>query len=490
MQFRFGAKSDFIILAMLATAVCLSAPSASATTVTLTASFDGLPVIDSLPDYQYAVIGAYRPSTGTRITTEGMLVDGAIAIDLEPDVYNISLVVGATPFNGRTAAAPGDLRVSRPGIDVPSSGPFEVPVTLFYAVHLTSPYDNGEPWNGNTLSCPSGPPVSPGFTLTWDPVPKVTSYRVQVSHRTCDELVESVFIETTETTIEVTINPMTGSELYIKIDGISDRGNQVVTTPRMVYLDAQNDSMELHFTETSTRTVRSTDSLTAIQVARAPGVGTSFWTSDLTLSNPTDDPVTATLVFTPRGADGSLTYETATLDLPAGATRTVRDVLGSLFGQTTAAGSLELAPRALQAWVRTSTPAGGGSYGQGYPMVAADDTRVLSLDENPRIATGGVVRGTARTNLALAELWGIESTIRVRLLDRDGLELGATQRTLRPFENIQINDIVRDLAGGSAELAEGRVTLEVLSGDGRVAAALSIVDNDSDDPTTVVLEPF
>jgi len=39
-------------------------------------------------------------------------------------------------------------------------------------------------------------------------------------------------------------------------------------------------------------------------------------------------------------------------------------------------------------------------------------------------------------------------------------------------------------------MAEARVEVELIDGGGRVAAALSIVDNGSDDPTTVVLEPY
>jgi len=140
-------------------------------------------------------------------------------------------------------------------------------------------------------------------------------------------------------------------------------------------------------------------------------------------------------VFEGELVGGTFTFEAATVDVPAGATRTIADVLGNAFGLDAAAGSLELTPRELQAWIRTSTPGGGGSYGQGYPMLAADDPRVLSSTGTSRVAAGGVVRGDARTNLVLAELWGIESTVRIRLLDRDGVAVGATDVTLRPFEN-------------------------------------------------------
>lgn len=122
--------------------------------------------------------------------------------------------------------------------------------------------------------------------------------------------------------------------------------------------------------------------------------------------------------------------------------------------------------------------------------MAADDQRVASLAGPARVGTGGVVRGDARTNLAVAELSGAPTTVAIHLLDRDGAPLGTAQRSLRPFENIQLNDVVRVVTAQRPILDEGRLVVEVVEGDGRVAAALSIVDNGSDDPTTVVLEPF
>jgi len=56
------------------------------------------------------------------------------------------------------------------------------------------------------------------------------------------------------------------------------------------------------------------------------------------------------------------------------------------------------------------------------------------------------------------------------------------------YGNIQINDIVSKLSG-VATLTEGTVRVLATSGAGWVAGFLSIVDNTSDDPTTVNMEP-
>lgn len=473
----------------LAAALVVVAASSAASTLTYTAFYDGLPVADTLPDHVFAAVRLFDSATGTSTSFEGELIGGAFSVDVEPGTYSSLFILDTQPLDGRTHAVPGDLAVSLGEVEVPPSGGLVLDAALMYVVRLTSPLDNGEPWPGTLLTCPTGAAVASRFDLVWEPVPNVTSYRVELRRLDCGSFIESTLVDVPGTSLEVTIDPGTAPELLFIISGFTDRGNQVVRGPRMFFDDAAGDFMKVHAADAGSRPIRSTDSRVAIQVARAAGVGTTFWTSDLTLSNPTAAAVTAELAFTPRDADGALDYEVATVDVPAGATRTIPDVLGAVFGLDSAAGSLELSPRRLQAWVRTSTPGGGGSYGQGYPMIAADDPRVVS-SAAPRIAAGGVVRGDARSNLGLAELWGLESAVRVRLLDRSGTEIGATDVTLRPFENTQINDVVRQLAGASTQIVEGRIEVELTGGGGRVAAALSIVDNGSDDPTTVVLEPF
>ena len=106
-----------------------------------------------------------------------------------------------------------------------------------------------------------------------------------------------------------------------------------------------------------------------------------------------------------------------------------------------------------------------------------------------RLGTGGVVKGAARTNLAIVEVWGEAVSVMVRLMDGEGRQLGQRQVELLPLSNVQINDLVSAL-GGPASLAAGLVTLEVVGGDGRVGAVLSVVDNASNDPTTIPLVPW
>ena len=83
---------------------------------------------------------------------------------------------------------------------------------------------------------------------------------------------------------------------------------------------------------------------------------------------------------------------------------------------------------------------------------------------------------------------GENATVEITLFNRDGAELGSTRRTLRGFENIQINRVVRAVLG-QQQLVDGIVEVRLLSGGGRVGAYISIVDNQTDDPTYRLLSP-
>ena len=235
------------------------------------------------------------------------------------------------------------------------------------------------------------------------------------------------------------------------------------------------------------RTAHPPSSIFVPQVARLQGVGSSFWTSDVVLTNPSTSAVIATLTFTPRGMSGLTDYLSETVTVPAGGCRVLEDVVGTIF-RTSGAGSLEVSPASLGVTSRISTPGqSGGSYGQGFPATSSDTAASLAGPVTT-LGAGGLSRGSFRSNLVLTEIWGEGAEVEVFVLDREGIVVGTAGRSLPPFGTIQLNDIV-GLAGGPATLTEGQVTVTVTSGGGRVVAVLSLVDQMTQDPTTLVLEP-
>ena len=155
----------------------------------------------------------------------------------------------------------------------------------------------------------------------------------------------------------------------------------------------------------------------------------------------------------------------------------------------TDAGSLEISPATIRAYARTATTGDEGSYGQSFPAVAVDGGSWASHDGGEIVRAAGIIRGAFRTNLILAEIWGETGVARVRLVDMDGVELGVKTYSLPALGNIQINDVVKVLTGNAGlEVEDAQVEVSVTSGGGRVAGALSVVDQGSDDPITVMLE--
>jgi hypothetical protein len=474
----------------VAGAVCATfmlVPSAFAGTVTGALTYDGLPVLTTLPEITSGSVSAFNTDSRERTLGTVDVVAGTYAIDLPAGTYNISWVLGVDDVSGATSAEAGDLVGNLTNIEVPE-GDLSLDATLYYVVHVTAPFDNadgGVSWGGSADVCPYGPLTTSPVVLQWDPVPGAVHYTVWVGRIACPDFVENVPIEVgSGTSAVIDIDPDEAETISVSIVGHSVSGNDLSTMPNLSYGNIGTVAHYLHALETVGRPTGNADASTILQIANLPGSGDTFWTSDVVLSNPTGSDIPATLTFTPRGADGRMDYTDTVMLVPAGTTRTVANAVEAVTG-TTGAGSLEIRPAAIQAWARTSTAGGDGRYGQGFPAVTVTDDAV---DATGGVLTaGGVVRGPSRTNLILAELWGESAEATVTLFDADGVTLGEKTYAIAPLGNTQVNDLVRRIAG-DVELADARVEVAVSLGDGRVAGALSIVDQSSDDPITVMLE--
>ncbi|MCP4903054.1 MAG: hypothetical protein GY906_39320 [bacterium] len=219
------------------------------------------------------------------------------------------------------------------------------------------------------------------------------------------------------------------------------------------------------------------------QVAHVRGFGSSYWTSQLTVGNPSASEILTDLYYTPRGANGATDFQRAQMTLAAGECRNIEDVVVTTFASA-GAGSLEVVSPVLVVSSRTMTSAsGGGAYGHGMVPIGADQ---VMKQVHAEVHGVGVIKGEgARSNLALNEVWGESARVEVTLMNRLGEILGQREYDLAPYSNHQINDLVYELAQLSS-LNEGQVRVKLLNGPGRIAATLFVVDA-SDDPSTVPL---
>jgi hypothetical protein len=420
-------------------------------------------------------MGTVNVSAGTYIVTDVPVGDGAVQLEIDR----------GNPPDG-SAEEPGDLESIWGYYTITDAGEsLAMDLQMLYMLHATAPVDTAGQLDGYASQCPSGPQVGDVFTLVWDPVPRATTYNVQVLRFDCDYTFTGDWLTTTANSIEIEIG--TAGEDFIKIQffvagqSVSD----LATWPYIQYLDGSANGFFLHGGGGSQplRDSHPPNSYVIPAVANAGGAQGTFWTTALTVFNPIGSPRTVEAFYTPRGSDGTTDYVAAGLELGASSSTTWENVVGTVFG-TSGAGSLEVRGGDIIVSSRTSTPGlEGGSYGQGIPPVAP--YHVMRIGGAQVQWAGGVVRSPAyRTNLGLCEVWGEDAQVRVTLWGEDGSAAGTRTIDLPPFGNSQINDLPHTL-GGLDQMENGMVELEILGGDGRVGAYLSIVDNVTGDPTYV-----
>lgn len=185
--------------------------------------------------------------------------------------------------------------------------------------------------------------------------------------------------------------------------------------------------------------------------AATPGLNGSQWSSDLFLVNPGD--VDTDVVLELNTSEGAGASEPVLVSLPAGQATALADVVRSAF--TTAAptsGSIHVvSSQPLLAWMRTSTPAGGGpaggaTFGQGTGAVP--DGAALDVGGEARIA--GFSHGPSRRSNLILQNTRLDATgapaattVVVDVLLADGTLTASSSYSLSPGEYRQHNRFIQ-----------------------------------------------
>ncbi|MGV8041198.1 MAG: hypothetical protein AB2L07_14360 [Thermoanaerobaculaceae bacterium] len=215
--------------------------------------------------------------------------------------------------------------------------------------------------------------------------------------------------------------------------------------------------------------------------ARTPGLAGSQWRTGLGLLAPADAPANVELRF--HGSSGVLA---SAAYLTAGSQVLYSDVVGDLGGS--GSGALEVrSDRPVDVTSRTYNLVAGnaacypnGTFGQYYPsfgsgdaLDAGDVAFLPHLTENARF----------RSNLAFTNTGPATATVDVDLLGGDGAALGSFSLSIRPGQLVQETRVFQRRAGQTAvERGSARVTVSAGSG---VIVSASVVDNSTNDPTTL-----
>ena len=217
-------------------------------------------------------------------------------------------------------------------------------------------------------------------------------------------------------------------------------------------------------------------------VARTPGAGGTTWTTSLTLANPAASAAEVGVRFLGHDADGTA-GPASSLRLEAGASATYDDVLAALFGLAEGWGALLVtAPGpGLVVVAQTSTPGGGGTYGQAVPAFGAAD---LVTEASSRTIAGVREDAAFRTNLVLASAVAFPVDVEVGLVDASGRPLARGAFSLPPLGMTQATRVVR-LLGVEAPFA-GRLVLPTPTAGGAFASFASLIDAATGDPRTLL----
>jgi len=207
-------------------------------------------------------------------------------------------------------------------------------------------------------------------------------------------------------------------------------------------------------------------------VAHTPGALGTTWQTDVRLFNGSTTTASVTAIFTHAGEEGWNRFAAIKLSIAPKQVMALDDVVASTM-RTSGVGQLEFLgdTEPLVATSRTYTRANGGTYGQFIPAVATTEASTLAYV--PQIQT----TPDFRTNLGFAELNGGSGTVHVTLFDAaTGAMVSQNDYAVLPFGQLQF-----PATGAALMTAE----LRVVSGDARIVAYGSVIDNHSGDPIYV-----
>jgi hypothetical protein len=217
--------------------------------------------------------------------------------------------------------------------------------------------------------------------------------------------------------------------------------------------------------------------------ARAEGEGGAFYTTDLTVVNTGVTEATIFLRFLGHDADGRGGPERM-FRLGPGLSVTYADVLGSFFGYGSAWGGIQLrsASPSLVVASQTSTPGGGGTFGQSVPLVPETE-----LIRSGTTRTIPAIREDAsfRTNLVLANGTGSACAVDVSLVSDTGTVLATRRFALEPLGMNQVTRLVLEL-GAASPVSGARLVLSTPTAGAAFAAYASVIDTKTNDPRTLL----
>jgi hypothetical protein len=219
-------------------------------------------------------------------------------------------------------------------------------------------------------------------------------------------------------------------------------------------------------------------------IGHVDGANGSRFRSDLFLFNPTEHPQAVTL--TAKRWDLPENESIVTLTLAAGESRTIRDVLPTLFGKTGIARLRYVTSSGDPSGVRVTSRLytiddAGGTFGLLVPPLNS----FQSSGPGESLEILGPVGGrNFRTNLSLVELTAFAGAppvrVRIEIIDDFGARLDAFETEVPTAGGVQLLDLFRARGLGNGPTA---ALIRISPLGGLVGAFATTLDNGTNDPT-------
>jgi hypothetical protein len=471
--------------------VLVVASVSGAATIEGTFTYDGVAMDSVFSDAIGAKVLAENPADSSSVYGTVNLAAGTFTIQNVTVGQNVSVYLTidrSQPVNDILPDA-NDLHAVRQVAISTAGETVAVEMNLLYVLQFTAPVDSSQTVNGYFNQCPVGADVSSPSTVVWTAVPRATSYTVNVFRRGCDyTAINQETIEQSSNSLELTLGTHSEDHTDIRIQCTGGGGGNLCYMPWVHFLD---NLVQGYFLHEGGGVGRGTDHANAHfipAVARSSGVPPTFWSSELVILSTNDLQQNVEVVFTPRNKDGWTNYQTRNINFAANSAQSWDDVLDELFSRD-GAGSLEIRGSGLVVSSRTSTPAaGGGSYGLSVPPLAPEDL-LMAGGVNEAYAGGLRENEDWRTNFGVCEVSGRSITIRVTIYDNSMTSLGDKTINLGPYQNKQLNRVIRDITGEENTVSDRVIGVEVMTGAGKVGAYLTVIENTTGDSTYVPIAP-
>ena len=210
--------------------------------------------------------------------------------------------------------------------------------------------------------------------------------------------------------------------------------------------------------------------------AHAPGLAGTQWVTDLVLHNPGTADARAHLWFMKAGQDNTGADGVA-VEVAAGTSVAVDDVVASRFGEDDASGALLVGcDRPLRVTSRTYNDAASGTFGQFIPGL--DLAEAVTGDDGARLVE--LTRSDDfRTNLGVANPTESPVQVEVSLRRADGSEITTRSLSVPPFGYLQRTDIL------GTDVADAFAVVDSKTPGARYFPYASVVDNRTGDPIMV-----